>query len=197
METPLSHDLSDDRPRDFADENPEANVIGTDISPIQPTWVPPNALLLVADPPEPVLPLTRGQKRSQIEDCTQEWTFPENEFDYVHIRYLIGSIADWTAFFKEAYKVLKPGGWLESFEPSSFVKTEASSPPFPTTSPVNQWGPLFEAGGKMIGRSFTVVEDDTQKKAMEAAGFVDVTVKEFKVILFSFSRRAITDRANA
>lgn len=31
--------------RDFADDHPEANVIGTDISPIQPKWVPPNLKL--------------------------------------------------------------------------------------------------------------------------------------------------------
>lgn len=30
---------------DFADEFPEAEVIGTDISPIQPTWIPPNLKL--------------------------------------------------------------------------------------------------------------------------------------------------------
>lgn len=30
---------------DFADEYPEAEVIGTDISPIQPSWVPPNLRL--------------------------------------------------------------------------------------------------------------------------------------------------------
>lgn len=27
---------------DFADESPSAEVIGTDVSPIQPNWVPPN-----------------------------------------------------------------------------------------------------------------------------------------------------------
>jgi hypothetical protein len=31
--------------RDFADDHPEATVIGTDISPIQPKWVPPNLKL--------------------------------------------------------------------------------------------------------------------------------------------------------
>ena len=30
---------------DFADEFPEAEVTGTDISPIQPTWIPPNLKL--------------------------------------------------------------------------------------------------------------------------------------------------------
>ena len=34
-----------DMPSDFADEYPNTEVIGTDISPIQPTWVPPNLTL--------------------------------------------------------------------------------------------------------------------------------------------------------
>lgn len=33
------------RASDFADEYPDAEVIGTDISPIQPGWVPPNLKL--------------------------------------------------------------------------------------------------------------------------------------------------------
>lgn len=34
-----------DRNSDFASEFPDAKVIGTDLSPIQPTWVPPNLKL--------------------------------------------------------------------------------------------------------------------------------------------------------
>ena len=35
------------RGSDFADEHTEAEVIGTDISPIQPNWIPPNLKLCV------------------------------------------------------------------------------------------------------------------------------------------------------
>ena len=35
-------------PSDFADDYPEAGVTGTDISVIQPTWIPPNLKLCVA-----------------------------------------------------------------------------------------------------------------------------------------------------
>lgn len=35
---------------DFADQYPNATVVGTDISPIQPTWVPPNVQLSVLYP---------------------------------------------------------------------------------------------------------------------------------------------------
>lgn len=43
---------------DFGDEFPSAEVIGTDISPIQPSWVPPNVKLYVLQgmPPFQTLP---------------------------------------------------------------------------------------------------------------------------------------------
>jgi ubiquinone/menaquinone biosynthesis C-methylase UbiE len=60
---------------DFADAFPNTQVTGTDISPIQPSWVPPNL-------------------KFEIEDFTEEWTFPGNTFDYIHMRYLYGSVPD-------------------------------------------------------------------------------------------------------
>ncbi|KAI7788541.1 methyltransferase domain-containing protein [Diaporthe eres] len=144
---------------DFADDHPEANVIGTDISPIQPKWVPPNL-------------------KFEIEDCTSEWTFHANEFDYVHIRYLVGSIVDWSALFKEAYNALKPGAWLESFEGSPHMVSDDGS--VAEKSAISQWGKFFEEGGRTLGRTFMVVDTGIQRKAMEEAGFVDIQEWEFK-----------------
>ncbi|RSL69594.1 hypothetical protein CEP53_002185 [Fusarium sp. AF-6] len=144
---------------DFADEYPNASVIGTDVSPIQPSWVPPNL-------------------QFQIDDCTQEWTFKENSVDFVHVRWLVGSIPDWTALFKQAYRCLKPGAYLESHEASARVLSDDGS--VQDDSALGQWGEIFIEGGRKIGRPFTVVEDDLQKKAMEAAGFVDIKVATFK-----------------
>jgi cyclopropane fatty-acyl-phospholipid synthase-like methyltransferase len=43
---------------DMADTYPAAEVIGTDLSPIQPVWIPPNC-------------------RFEVDDAEQEWTFKE------------------------------------------------------------------------------------------------------------------------
>ncbi|KAH6695693.1 S-adenosyl-L-methionine-dependent methyltransferase [Plectosphaerella plurivora] len=144
---------------DFADEFPSAEVIGTDISPIQPQWVPPNL-------------------KFEIDDCTRTWTWAENSIDFVHMRWLIGSIADWTALFKEAYRCLRPGGYLESHEPSSGFETEGK--PLDEKSALSQWGKIFVAGGNKLGRSFTLFEDQIQRKAMEEAGFVDISERVIK-----------------
>lgn len=114
-----------------------------------------------------------------MEDCTQDWTFDEDSFDYVHIRWLLGSIADWTAFFKEAYRCLGPGGYLESQEPAA--KLESDDGTLKETSAMGQWGRLFIEGSMKTGRPFTVVSDNIQVRAMQAAGFVDIQECNVKV----------------
>ncbi|KAK4447236.1 S-adenosyl-L-methionine-dependent methyltransferase [Podospora aff. communis PSN243] len=147
---------------DFADEFPECEVIGTDVSPIQPSWTPPNL-------------------KFEIEDCTQTWSFPDNSFDYVHIRWLVGSIPDWNALFAEAYRVLKPGGWLESLEPTDRI--QGADGGIKPTDALGQWHQIFRAGGKIIGRDFDVYERGLQRKAFEAAGFNEVHSKDITIPL--------------
>src|SRR5690554_4751041 len=79
---------------DFADLHPECEVIGIDISPIQPKWVPSNC-------------------KFEIDDVELEWTYPANHFDFIHLRNLAQSINDWPLLLKRAVNCLKPGGYLE------------------------------------------------------------------------------------
>ncbi|PTD07178.1 Secondary metabolism regulator LAE1 [Fusarium culmorum] len=145
---------------DFADEHPNAEqVIGTDISPIQPSWVPPNV-------------------KFEIEDCTQPWTFSPNTFDFIHMRYLYGSIGDWGALFQEAYRACKPGGWVESFEASPRLESDDGS--VQEGSAMSEWGKFFIEGGRKMGRTFTIIDDDLQKQGMEEAGFVDIVTWDYK-----------------
>lgn len=95
------------------------------------------------------------------------------------MRYLVGSIVDWTALYKEAFAALKPGGWLESLEGSPHIVSDDGT--IPEKSAISQWGKFFEEGGRTIGRTFMVVQDGIQKKAMEEAGFVDIQEWDFKV----------------
>lgn len=67
---------------------------------------------------------------------------------------------------------------MESFEPSPLVKSDDGS--VKDDSALGQWGKFFVMGGEKAGRSFTVVDDGLQRKAMEAAGFVDIQEFVFK-----------------
>lgn len=49
-----------------------------------------------------------------------------------------------------------------------------------------QWGKLFLEGGKILGRIFTMVDDGTQRSAMEKAGFIDIKEHDVKVCLGIF-----------
>ncbi|CCF43091.1 TAM domain methyltransferase [Colletotrichum higginsianum] len=82
---------------DMGDEYPEADIIGIDLSPIQPDFVPPNVQFIV-------------------DDAEVEWVYPDDTFDYVHLRNMAPSIKKWPELFAEAYRVLKPGGWIEMQE---------------------------------------------------------------------------------
>lgn len=116
---------------------------------------------------------------SEIEDCTCEWTFGPESFDYIHMRWLVGSIPDWVGLFTQAFQCCKPGGWVESHETSSIITSDDGS--VKEESAMGQWGKFFIEGAKKVGSSFTVVEDGTQRTAMEAAGFIDIHEFDFKV----------------
>ena len=64
---------------------------------------------------------------SELEDVNQIWAFPDNHFDYIHARWLLGCVTDWEAFSGRAYAHLAPGGWFESYETSAFVTSDDGS----------------------------------------------------------------------
>lgn len=80
-------------PIHLGDEYPEANIVGNDLSPIQPPWVPPNVKFF-------------------IDDVELEWAEPV-KYDYIHVRYMACSIKDWPRLVQQIYDNLKPGGWVE------------------------------------------------------------------------------------
>ena len=127
---------------------------------MQPSWLPPNL-------------------KFEIDDANQTWTWPDNTFDYIHMRAMFGSIVDWNALAREAFRCCKPGGYFEDYENS--IKMDCDDGSIPPGSPMDEWGKVFWEAGKKFGRTFRVVEDDVQRKCMEDAGFVDVQMWEHKV----------------
>lgn len=70
----------------MGDQYPESTVIGTDLSPIQPSWVPENVHFEIDD----------------VED--KEWTWPDNHFDYIHSRFMVASISSWPRLIRKAFQ---------------------------------------------------------------------------------------------
>ncbi|RSL39652.1 hypothetical protein CEP51_016787 [Fusarium floridanum] len=144
---------------DFAESNPQAKVYGSDISLIQPEWVPFNL-------------------RFEIEDFTRSWTWEEDHFDYVHSRNLAGNVPDWPHLFGQAFKCLRPGGYLESHEQSLCFYFRDPIPSDPDLKDlikaIDDWNLIFRRMEGSLQRSFTVADDETQGKAMNEAGFIDL-----------------------
>ena len=81
--------------------------------------------------------------------------------------------------FKEAFRVTKSDGWLQSCEVDvNFYSDDGTAD---TESALKMWGRLYSEGGAKTGLTFDVVKDGLQKPAMEAAGFVDVQVADYKL----------------
>jgi len=147
---------------DFADEFPSASVIGTDLSPIQPSFVPPNC-------------------KFYVDDVESEWTFNADEaFDFIHGRGMGGSISDWDALYRRVYENLKPGGWVEMQEYEAWIGSE-QDPSMSRTPAFEELTGLIIKAGEKFGKRFDIAQE--QKQKMIDAGFVDVHDDVYKVPL--------------
>ncbi|RDW89155.1 S-adenosyl-L-methionine-dependent methyltransferase-16 [Coleophoma cylindrospora] len=142
---------------EMADAYPSAYVVGTDLSPTQPLFVPPNCAF-------------------EIEDCNMEWTYPKNHFDLIHIRELFGCVVDWDDFFQQAFTHTKPGGYVEILEHA--VTPVSDDDTVDANHFFTKWGETVIGLGEKFGKSFTIWEES--KARMEQAGFVDVVEKRYK-----------------
>ncbi|RDW58611.1 S-adenosyl-L-methionine-dependent methyltransferase-11 [Coleophoma cylindrospora] len=140
---------------DFADENPETKVIGVDLSPIQPSYVPPNLVF-------------------QIDDLESNWTFAE-KFDFIYSRMMIGSFADVPRFVQQSFDNLTQGGYLEMVDLSFPVKLNDGE--FPPDSAFLKWSTLFMEASAKAGRLANCAQ--FYKQQLLDAGFVDVVETKY------------------
>ncbi|KAF2274311.1 S-adenosyl-L-methionine-dependent methyltransferase [Westerdykella ornata] len=143
---------------DMADYFPSAEIIGTDLSPIQATTAPPNI-------------------RFEVDDASAEWTYPENSFDFVHVRGLTGCIRDWPYLYQQAYTHLKPGGYFEHLEFSIETNADPNSDNYADKMYTSFANSILSIGEEKTGMSFRTVE--RMKGYMEGAGFVDIVEQKF------------------
>lgn len=140
-----------------AEENPDSEVLGTDLSPIQPDYLPPNC-------------------RFEIDDAEDDWTY-SYKFDYIHGRYLLPFIKkDWNVLFKSMYDNLNPGGWVESQETIIYFQSVDGSI---DGTALQRWNTLLLQGIRKLGRSAT--EALRCKYYLAQAGFVNLGEKKFAV----------------
>ncbi|CAN8105464.1 unnamed protein product [Discula destructiva] len=139
---------------EFATEHPESDVLGTDLSPIQPEYVPPNC-------------------RFEVDDAEDEWVFSDR-FDFIHSRHMTGSISDFPSMFAMCYENLNPGGWIEFQD--YYVRLQCMDDSLAGTT-LEQWNELIIEGVRRMGKNALACAK--YKTQMTEAGFVDVTERKF------------------
>ncbi|KAL8932376.1 MAG: hypothetical protein Q9211_006347 [Gyalolechia sp. 1 TL-2023] len=142
---------------DFAEAYPSTEIKGIDLSPIQPKNKPPNLSF-------------------EIDDCCSDWVYEKESFDYIHIRQMYGSVADWPKLYKECYDHLAPGGYIEQAELNPVPKSDDGS--IRPGDPFDVCGKLAISAGNAFGKSLTI--EETMEDDIRKAGFTDVVRRKFK-----------------
>ncbi|KKA18661.1 hypothetical protein T310_7381 [Rasamsonia emersonii CBS 393.64] len=143
--------------RDGTDEYPSAEVIGNDLSPIQPTMVPPNLRFLV-------------------DDIEAEWVDDGTPYDFIHARYLCYSIKDFKKLLKQCYKHTKPGGWVEFQDWDALARSEDGSMKGTALEKYYEACiPAFEKAG------YPTRPGPHLEEWFREAGFVDIHVQKYRV----------------
>ncbi|KAH7183588.1 S-adenosyl-L-methionine-dependent methyltransferase [Fusarium flagelliforme] len=141
---------------DFGDEHPEAEVIGVDLSPIQPSFVPPNVRFI-------------------IDDIHEDWDFTE-PFDYVHSRMMNFSIPDWPVYLKKIYDNLTPGGWVEIQEIDVMARSDDGT--LKPDSAITKWCKLLDEASVKLQQPYKSLH--LFKDILSEAGFTEIVDMRFK-----------------
>ncbi|KAI2617106.1 S-adenosyl-L-methionine-dependent methyltransferase [Hypoxylon sp. NC1633] len=152
---------------EMGDTYPSATVLGIDLSPIQPQWVPPNVRFLVDDVESP-------------------WLYPKNHFDYIHSRHTIMAIKDWEKLMRTSYEHLKPGGWMELQEIHHFPMSGNNS--LTPDHPVSQYWRFVDEGLEQLGVNFRFSHEGRIASMMRQCGYVNVTERVFHIPIGTWPR---------
>ncbi|KAL8788500.1 MAG: hypothetical protein Q9195_007277 [Heterodermia aff. obscurata] len=152
---------------EFADQHPSAEVIGTDLSPTQPTWVPPNI-------------------KFEIDDCEAPWTWPK-PFTFIHTRYMAAAIASWPRLVSNVFTALAPGAWAEFQDFDLRYYSEDGS--LRDELPVSKWARTLLQASRDFGRD---PEPGVGLEGwMRGAGFEGVVARRFRLPIGPWARDGV------
>ncbi|KAI0201719.1 S-adenosyl-L-methionine-dependent methyltransferase [Astrocystis sublimbata] len=139
-------------------ENPNAHVLGIDLSPIQPSYAPPNV-------------------NFEICDAEDEWSFRQ-PFDLIHMRAMVTCFKNPLAVFTEAFRYLAPGGFIELRDP--ILPFHFLTPP-PEDCALKLWCDKLMEASRLAGRNWDVATRYSQM--LGELGFVNITERRETIAL--------------
>ncbi|TGZ80113.1 S-adenosyl-L-methionine-dependent methyltransferase [Ascodesmis nigricans] len=150
---------------DMADAYPSSRILGNDLSPVQPTWIPANCAF-------------------EVDDITRPWVHPPRSFDFIFARDLYGGVADWPKLLSEVHTALVPGGYFESIELAIQCKSALfpeNNDDIPDEWPLKKWYVMGHEAARRAGRPIDF--HGSMKNWMRRAGFEAVEERILKIPL--------------
>ncbi|KAM0540778.1 hypothetical protein ACHAPJ_013509 [Fusarium lateritium] len=146
------------------EEYPNAEIIGNDLSAIQPSWVPPNV-------------------KFEIDDVEQTWI--HDKLDFIFSRYMSTSILDWPKLVKNTYERLNPGGWVEFQDYNLLYYSEDGS--LTEDHHLRKWVKLFiDTARAKLNRE--PCPGPKLEEWVKDAGFTNVVHQKFRLPLGSWPK---------
>ncbi|EXU96531.1 methyltransferase [Metarhizium robertsii] len=141
---------------EYAKNNPQAHVIGTDLFTMQPATAAPNVSFI----------------RQDVEK--EEWKYP-HPLDYIHLRYIVSCFDDAQSVLRKAHAALRPGGHIEIFDIVLRPRYGGDK----RARALDNWCAAVCAAAAREGRDMQKAEK--YKQWLEEIGFVDVVDVELMV----------------
>lgn len=141
---------------EVADMFPSAQVVGCDLSPIQPFWVPSNVRFI-------------------IDDIGDDWAHGDN-WDFVHARQVLPTIKDPARLCEQSFSHIKPGGWIETQDFGAVMKCDDGT--LREDSMLIEFTTLVTQALAPRGINWIVGND--MEEILRNAGFVNIQYKKFK-----------------
>ena len=109
-----------------------------------------------------------------VDEFNTPWD--NKEYDFIFGRLLIGSIIDLRQFLENAYRSLKPGGWLELQDVCTPVSDDNTISP---KSVYGNWVSTFRKAMALGGYDSDLPVKFRRK--MRKEGFTNISIKMFKL----------------
>lgn len=145
---------------------PEVEFLGNDLSPVQPSWVPPNV-------------------RWEVDDIESRWAYGV-PFDFIFCRTLPCAVGDWPRLVGQVFDNVRPGGWVEFQDHNLVFYAEDDS--YSQNSDAAQWVRLLMRASRLAGKE--PCPGPKLRGWMSDAGFVNVTERKVRLPIGPWPRDA-------
>ncbi|KAL0767553.1 hypothetical protein CaCOL14_009792 [Colletotrichum acutatum] len=142
----------------MGEEFPKAEVVGNDLSAIQPTWVPPNV-------------------KFEIDDVESPWV-NSRKYDFIFCRDMAASLADWPKLMERIYENVNPGGWVEFQDFNLRYTSDDGS--YTEEHQTSKWSELFFDACKRVNREANP-GPQLEDWVRETGDYVNITHQKFKI----------------